>query len=163
MSGKAARVDPRFFNSINQLSTIFMTLPALSGELWDGVPAAGYESERSAHRLSGELHGTEEILDVHFVDDGCFMITHKQAAELVGKMRVLMAAIVSIFSRFQLSVNMAKGKTEVMLALRGKNATMERERSREALMACGWTSITTRDRCNAKRTLSRKTSTWERG
>ena len=37
-----------------------------------------------------------------------------------------------IFSRFQLSVDMTKGKTEVMLALRGKNATTEREKLRDA-------------------------------
>ena len=50
----------------------------------------------------------EEILDVYFVDDGCYMIAHEQAAELVKRMRLLVATIVSIFSRFQLSVNMAK-------------------------------------------------------
>ena len=66
------------------------------------------------------------------MDDGCYMIAHKQAAELVGRMRVLEATIVSIFSRFQLSVNMATEKTEVMLALRGKNATSEREKLRGA-------------------------------
>ena len=89
VSGKAARVDPRFFNSIYQLATevvkdrlrdygIFMTLPAPSGELWDGLPVAGCESERSAHGQSGELFGTEEIMDVYFVDDGCYMIAHKR-------------------------------------------------------------------------------------
>ena len=89
--------EPTIFNSSYQLATdavkdrlredgIFMTLPAPSGELWDGVLAAG---QRSAHGQSGELHGTEEILDVYFVDDGCYMIAHKQAAELVGRMRVL--------------------------------------------------------------------------
>ena len=68
-------------------------------------------------------HNVEEILDVYFVDDGCYMIAKKQATEIVKRMRLFVATIVSIFSRFQLSVNMAKGKTEVMLALRGKNAT----------------------------------------
>ena len=78
-------------------------------------------------------HNVEEILDVYFVDDGCYMISHKQAAELVKRMRVLVATIVSIFSRLQLSVNMAKGKTEVfLLALWGKNATAEREKLRGA-------------------------------
>ena len=28
-------------------------------------------------------HNVEEILDVYFVDDGCYMIAHKQAAEFV--------------------------------------------------------------------------------
>ena len=60
------------------------------------------------------------------------MIAHKQAAELVQRMRLLVATIVSTFSRFQLSVNMVKGKTEVMLALRGKNTTAEREKLRGA-------------------------------
>ena len=81
-------------------------------------------SQSVAHR------NVEEILDVYFVDDGCYMIANKQAAELVRRMRLLVATIVSIFSRFQLSVNIAKGKTEVMLALRGKNATAEREKLR---------------------------------
>ena len=45
-------------------------------------------------------------------------------------MRLLVATIVSIFSRFQLSVNMAQGKTEIMLALGCKNATDEREKLR---------------------------------
>ena len=60
------------------------------------------------------------------------MIAHKQAAELVKRMRLLVATTVLIFSRFQLSVNMAKRKTEAMLALRSKNATAERERLRGA-------------------------------
>ena len=109
---------------------IFMTLLAPSGELRDGVSAVGRESGRSADGQSRELHS--EILDVCFVDDGCYMIAHKQGAVLVRRMRVLESTIVSIFSRFQLSVNMAKGKTEVMLALRGKNATTEREKLRGA-------------------------------
>ena len=67
----------------------------------------------------------EEILDVYFVDDGCYMIEHKQALRLVKRMRLLVATNVSTFSRFQMSVNMAKWKTEVMLALRVKNATAE--------------------------------------
>ena len=64
------------------------------------------------------------------MDDGCYMIANKHAAELVKQMRRLVATIVWIFSSFQLSVNMAKGKTEVMLALRGKKATAEREKLR---------------------------------
>ena len=72
--------------------------------------------EQSLQGQSGVHHNIEEILDVYFVDDGCYMV----------------ATIVSIFSRFQLSVNMDKGKTEVMLALRGKNATAEREKLRGA-------------------------------
>ena len=60
------------------------------------------------------------------------MIAHTQPAELARRMRVLVATIVSIFLRCQLSVNMAKRKTEVMLALRGKNATTGREKLRGA-------------------------------
>ena len=108
-----------------------MSLPASSGELWDRDTAGVNERARSLQGQSAVHYNVEEILDVYFVDDGCCMIANKQAAELVKRMRLLVATIVSIFSRFQLSVNMAKGKTEVMLALKGKNAT-----------ACGW--MTTR-------------------
>ena len=132
-----------------------MSLLAPSEELWDGVPAA-------AHIQCGESYGMEELLDVYFVDDGCYMTAHKQAAELARRMRLLVATIVSKISRFQHSVSMAKGKTEVMLALRGTNATAERERSCKLLMAYGWT-LTTRDRCIARCMLSRTTSTWEHG
>ena len=129
---------PMIFNSIYQLAReavkdklreegIVMSLPSPSGELWERGTVEVTERERAqsvAHR------NVEEILDVYFVDDGCYMIANKQATELVRRMRLLVATIVSIFSRFQLSVNMAKGKTEVMLALRGKNATAEREKLR---------------------------------
>ena len=120
------------------------------------------EQGRSLQGQSVAHHNVEEILDVYFVDDGCYMIANKQAAELVRRMRLLVATIVSIFSRFQLSVNMAKGKTEVMLALRGKNATLS-ERSCEAPMACGWTLMMTRDRCIARCMSSLRTNIWERG
>ena len=91
-------------------------------------------------------HNVEEILDVYFVDDGCYMV----------------ATIVSIFSRYHLSVNMATGKTEVMLALR---ARMQRrsERSCKALMACGWILTMMRDRCTARCMSSLSTNTWEHG
>ena len=95
-----------------------MSLPAASGELWDSDPAVC--AVRSTKGRSGVHHDSEEILDVHFVDDGCHMIAHKQAAELVKRMRLLVATIVSMFSRYHLSVNMAKGKTEVMLAPSGQ-------------------------------------------
>ena len=87
-----------------------MSLPAPSGELWGSDPAVCAVRERSPQRQSGVRHDVEEILDVYFVDDGCYMIAHKQAAELVKQMRLLVATIVSIFSRFQVSVNMAKGE-----------------------------------------------------
>ena len=109
-----------------------MSLPAPSGELWDREPAVGAVRERSSQGQSGVHHNFVEILDVNFVDDGCYTIVHRQAAELVKRMRLLVATIVSIFSRFHLSVNVAKGKTEVMLALRGENATAEREKLRGA-------------------------------
>ena len=109
-----------------------MSLLAPSGELCDRDPAVCTVRERSMQGQSGVHHNFEEILDVYFVDDGCYTIAHKQAAELVKRMRLLVATIVSIFSRFQLSVNMAKGKTDVMLALRGKNARAEREKLRGA-------------------------------
>ena len=161
-------------NSIYQLATeavkdklrdegIVMSLPAPSGELWDRDPAVCAVRERSTQGQCGEHHDFEEILDVYFVDDGCHMIAHKQAAELVKRMCLLVATIVSIFSRFQLSVNMAKGKTEVMLALWGKDATAERERSCVALMACGWILSMMRDRCIARCMLSRSTNTWGHG
>ena len=100
--------------------------------LWDGDPALC--AVRLAINAGTQWlhHDFEEILDVFFVDDGCCMIAHKQAVEHVKRMRLLVATIVSIFSRFQWSVNMAKWKTEVMLALRGKNATAEREKLRGA-------------------------------
>ena len=90
------------------------------------------ERERSLQGQSGVHHNVEEILDVYFVDDGCYMIAHEKAAELIKRMRLLVATIASIFSRCQLSVNMDKRKTEVMLALGGKNATAEREKLRGA-------------------------------
>ena len=133
---------PMIFNSIYQLATeavkdklrdegIVMSLPASSGELWVVIPRwllRGHDHCKDSVSFIND----EEILDVYFVDGGSYMIAHKQAAELVKRMRLLVATIVSIFSRFQLSVNMAKEKTEVMLALRCKNATAEREKLRGA-------------------------------
>ena len=112
---------PMIFNSNYQLATeavkdklraegILMSLPAPSGELLESDPVVCAVREQSPQRQGGEHHDIEEILDVYFVDDGCYMIAHKQAAELVKRMRLLVATIVSIFSRFQLSVNMAKGE-----------------------------------------------------
>ena len=147
------------FNSIYQLATeavkdklrdegIVMSLPASSGELWDRDTVVVTARERSLQGQSGVHHNVEEILDVYFVDDGCHMIAHKQAAELVKRMRLPVATIVSIFSRFQLSVHMAKGKTSCWRL----GARMQRlsERSCEAPMACGWMLTVMRDRCIAR-------------
>ena len=92
------------FNSIYQLATeavkdklrdegIVMSLPAPSGELWGRDPSVCAVRERSTQGQSGVRHNFEEILDVYFVDDGCYMIAHKQAAELVKRMRLLVATI----------------------------------------------------------------------
>ena len=129
---------PMILNSIYQLATeavkdklreegIIMSLPSPSVELWERDTVEGTERARSQNVAHCNV---EEILDVYFVDDGCYMIANKHAAELVRQMRRLVATILSILSRYQLSVNMAKGKTEVMLALRGKKATAEREKLR---------------------------------
>ena len=117
-------------------------------------------------RREETVHATErfeEILDVYFVDDGCYMIAHKQAAELVKRMSLLVATIVSIFSRFQLSVNMDKGKTEVVLTLGGKNATAEREKLRGADGL--WRDIGDDEKQVhfARCMLSRSTNIWEHG
>ena len=42
---------------------------------------------RSLQGQSVVHHNVEEILDVYFVDDGCYMIANKQAAEAVKRMR----------------------------------------------------------------------------
>ena len=132
---------PMIFNSIYHLATEAvkdnlrdegMSLPASLGELWDHDTAVVTARARSLQGQSVVHHNIEEILDVYFVDDGCYMVAHKHAAELVKRVRLLVATIVSIFSRFQLSVKMVKGKTEVMLTLSGKNATAEREKLRGA-------------------------------
>ena len=102
---------PMILNSIYKLATeavkdklreegIVMSLPASSGELWDRDTAGVTERARSLQGQSVVHHNVEENLDVYFVDDGCYMIANKQAAELVKRMRLLVATIVSIFSRF---------------------------------------------------------------
>ena len=160
---------PMIFNSIYQLATeavkdklrdegIVISLPG--GELWDRDTAVVTARERSLQGQSGVHHNVEEILDVYFGDDDCHMIAHKQAAELVKRMRLLVATIISIFSRFQF-VNLAKGKTEkVMLAL----TRMQRlsEKSCEAPMACGCLLTMMRGRCIA-RCMSSLSTTWEHG
>ena len=99
---------PMIFNSIYQLATeavedklrdegIVMSLPASSGELWDRDTAMVTAQARSLRGQSVVHHNDEEILDVYFVDDGSYMIAHKQAAEIVKRMRLLAATIVSIF------------------------------------------------------------------
>ena len=128
------------------------------------TPAVCAVRERSTQGQCGEHQDFEEILDVYFVDDGCYMIAHKRAAELVKRTRLLVATIVSTFSRFQLSVNMAKGKTEVMLALRGKNATAEREKLRGADGT--WLDVDDDERqvhCKVHVVSECSTNTWEHG
>ena len=98
---------PKFFSSIYQLATeavkdklrkegIVMSLPASSGELWDRDTAVVTARARSLQGQSAVHHNAEEILDVYFLDDGCYMIANKQAAELVKRMRPLVATIVSL-------------------------------------------------------------------
>ena len=108
VSSKAVRVGPLFSTPstswprkllrTNCVMKAFKSLPASSGELWDRDTAVVTARERSLRRQSGVHHNVEEILDVYFLDDGCYMIAHKQVAELVKRMCLLVATIVSIFS-----------------------------------------------------------------
>ena len=63
-------------------------------------------------KRSAELHGTEEILDAYFVDDGCYMIAHKQAAELVS--RNACSASRDRLDLLEISAVSEHGKTEVL-------------------------------------------------
>ena len=62
---------------------------------WDRDTAMVTVQARSLQGQSVVHRNDKEILDVYFVDDGSYMIAHKQAAELVKRMRLLVATIVS--------------------------------------------------------------------
>ena len=63
------------------------------------------------------------MADIFFVDDACYMVTAGTAKALLSRLRRVAALVHSIFEKVQLSVNYAKGKTEAMVALRGKMAS----------------------------------------
>ena len=144
---------PKLLNCIYQLDT-----EAVKDKLRD----EGIVMSLPRWLLRGHDRNGEEILDVYFVDDGSCMIAHKQAAELVKRMRLLVATIVSIFSGFQMSVNMAKGRRRSCWLL-GTRTQRLSERSCVAPMDRGWTLVMMRDRCIARCMSSLNTNTWERG
>ena len=47
-------------------------------------------------RVESSMARKEELLDAYFVDDGWYMIAHKQAAELIRRMRVLRLDLLEI-------------------------------------------------------------------
>ena len=70
---------------------------------------------------------SHQILEVSFVDDTCVIILSKSPKLLVCSVNTVMAIIIEVFTKFSLKINFAKGKTECLLKLRGKDSVNMRE------------------------------------
>ena len=64
----------------------------------------------------------EDVIDVIFVDDACFILLAKSPKLLDQAIQVLIKLLVEVFGRFQLGINWDKNKTEAMIKYRGKKA-----------------------------------------
>ena len=53
----------------------------------------------------------KDIIDVTFVDDEAVIITAKHAADLLGKIPVVVLTIDRVFRKYGMSINFSKGKT----------------------------------------------------
>ena len=62
------------------------------------------------------------VIDVTFVDDAAFFVVARSAHTLLEHLSLTIDVIVCVFMFFGLVVNCAKGKTEIILKLRGKNS-----------------------------------------
>ena len=63
--------------------------------------------------------GAAAVVDVTFVDDSAFFVMCRRADGLADRVSTVVRVILAVFQLFGLHVNFAKGKTEVLMALRG--------------------------------------------
>eukprot|EP00973_Karenia_brevis_P048281 6702616-Karenia_brevis.AAC.1 len=71
---------------------------------------------------AGEDCKDEDVIDVIFVDDACFILMAKSAKMLDKAIQTLLKALVDVFGKFQLGINWDKNKTECMIKYRGHHA-----------------------------------------
>ena len=69
----------------------------------------------------------KDIIDVTFVDDEAVIITAKHAADLLGKIPVVVRTIDRVFRKYGMSINFSKGKTELSTSCKG-NGTVQAKR-----------------------------------
>ena len=84
--------------------------------------------EMRNRRRPGGAHGDgiddcEELVEATYVDDEAIYLSANSPKALAAAVQETLAVLQQEFARFAFKINWAKGKTEMMLRLRGKNAT----------------------------------------
>ena len=64
---------------------------------------------------------SSEVTDVAFVDDEAIVVFSKDAVRILENIKVVVSTVVKVFAKHAMAVNFDKGKTEVVVKLRGKN------------------------------------------
>ena len=68
------------------------------------------------------------VFDVTFVDDEAIVITAAVPETLANKFRCAVQLLIEAFDRYGMCINWKPGKTEAMIAYRGKRAKVEKDR-----------------------------------
>ena len=89
------------------------------------------------HRDVYDNERSKSALDVTFVDDEAIAITASSSIALVERIAFVVDTVVSVFRKFAMEVNFSKGKTEAIVALRGKGARAAKTLMSSALSSDG--------------------------
>ncbi|CAE8732350.1 unnamed protein product [Polarella glacialis] len=77
-----------------------------------------------------DAHVEQEIVEATYVDDEALLLSASSPSLLDKAIDVLFDCLLQCFTRFSLKINWAPGKSEAMLAYRGKHAVKHREARR---------------------------------
>ncbi|CAK0843813.1 unnamed protein product [Prorocentrum cordatum] len=97
---------------------VTLRIPQAPGAFWEPAPA---DDPREC-----------EIVDAIFVDDEVVILLSESPRALARAINVLLEILIGTFSDFHLEIHCSKGKTEGLIALRGKRSVDVREKWRQA-------------------------------
>ena len=83
-------------------------------------------AEPRAESRGGEEPHDKEIVEATYVDDQAVTLASPSPIRLLRAARLLMAEVITIFTDLGLTINFGPGKTEALVALRGKQALRAR-------------------------------------
>ena len=72
------------------------------------------------------------IVDITFVDDDAFFIVAKNASDLDRNIEITAQTLLKVFKMFGLTINFAKGKTELIISYRGREAKLYKHKLAES-------------------------------
>ena len=93
--------------------------------------------DRPVWSSRGRPLSNHTLCDAIFVDDEAIVVMHRSPSTLLEHLRTVVETVHRTFDKFALTLNFSAGKTEAILALRGKGSRYAKERLSNDMSADG--------------------------